>query len=309
MRIPLVVALAVSLTACGDGGASGPGGEPTDLTATAVSSFRVRLEWTDNATGETGFLIERGGGLSGAFAVIDTVPADTTTVLLRDQLPDSLLRYRVRALYPTDHSGPSNADTARTPPAPLLSEAVAGMVSAMLATISGTEEQQQYLYAGHTMYVKGIVFCEPADKDAEPGTPSGGNTAYGCPNASQSVVTSRTSEVSLQTIIQVAPFVDFSMSDSAGPFAGYSWGGTGTMTLDFDLVRTLEFAPDTFYRITGLAAVTPSTTAVITLSRPTDGGYDPIVANIEDHFAIYLGAVVAPKLALRLEELDPVRIP
>lgn len=51
-----------------------PPATPTRLTATLGSGPRVQLAWTDNATNETGYRVERATG-NGAFSVIATLPA------------------------------------------------------------------------------------------------------------------------------------------------------------------------------------------------------------------------------------------
>ena len=51
---------------------------PTNLVATVLSATQVQLDWTDNALNETGYIIERSDN-GGAFAVIDTLAADSVT--------------------------------------------------------------------------------------------------------------------------------------------------------------------------------------------------------------------------------------
>jgi PKD repeat protein len=57
---------------------SGPAA-PSNLAATAVSSTRVDLTWTDNSTNETGFKIERATGASGTLSVTLSVYNGTNT--------------------------------------------------------------------------------------------------------------------------------------------------------------------------------------------------------------------------------------
>ena len=69
---------------------SAPPQAPTGLTTTAASSSQINLTWTDNATNEDGFKIERApdsGGNAGTFAQIATVGANVTTYQNTDLLP------------------------------------------------------------------------------------------------------------------------------------------------------------------------------------------------------------------------------
>ena len=58
--------------------ASTPPAAPTNLTATLQAGPQVSLTWTDNATNETGFVVERSTN-GGAFTQIATAPARNNT--------------------------------------------------------------------------------------------------------------------------------------------------------------------------------------------------------------------------------------
>ena len=69
---------------------------PTNLTATTVSSNRINLSWTDNATAETGYKIERStDGVS--FTQIAALPANYTAYPSQNLPADTTYHYRVRA--------------------------------------------------------------------------------------------------------------------------------------------------------------------------------------------------------------------
>jgi hypothetical protein len=51
---------------------------PSDLSATGVSISQIDLSWTDNSSGEQGFLIERKIGSAGTYSQIATVNANAT---------------------------------------------------------------------------------------------------------------------------------------------------------------------------------------------------------------------------------------
>jgi hypothetical protein len=98
--------------------APAPPAAPAHLTATAVSSSRIDLSWTDNADNEVGFAIERSTNGS-TFAWIATVGADATSYPSTGLAPGASHAYRVRAIHGAGDSDYSNIATATTPGAPL----------------------------------------------------------------------------------------------------------------------------------------------------------------------------------------------
>jgi subtilisin family serine protease len=91
---------------------------PTNLNASAVSSSRIVLSWTDDSSNEAGFKIERGtDGVS--FTQIATVGVNVTTYSNTNLAANTTYHYRVRAYEGANHSGYSNAVFAATlaPPA------------------------------------------------------------------------------------------------------------------------------------------------------------------------------------------------
>jgi Tol biopolymer transport system component/alpha-tubulin suppressor-like RCC1 family protein len=88
---------------------------PGNLVATAVSSTEIHLSWTDNATNEDGFRIERcsGSGCS-SFSEIATVAANVTGYQDTGLTPGTSYSYRVRAYNAGGTSGYSNTATAAT---------------------------------------------------------------------------------------------------------------------------------------------------------------------------------------------------
>jgi hypothetical protein len=88
---------------------------PTDLAATAVSKSQISLAWTDNATNETGFYIERcKGSTCTNFARIATVGANVTTYANTGLSRNTAYRYRVRAYSAGGNSAYSNIAGATT---------------------------------------------------------------------------------------------------------------------------------------------------------------------------------------------------
>ena len=88
---------------------------PTALTATAISRSRIDLAWTDNASNETGFRIERARN-GGAFSLIATTAANGTGYSDTSGLqPNKSYSYRVLAFNAAGSSGWSNTASATTP--------------------------------------------------------------------------------------------------------------------------------------------------------------------------------------------------
>lgn len=90
---------------------------PTGLTATPISPVSIVLAWTDNATNETGFSIER--SLNGTtFTGVTTVPSNTTTFTDTELLPGMSYFYRLFAVNNSGVSGYSAIAQATTPAMP-----------------------------------------------------------------------------------------------------------------------------------------------------------------------------------------------
>jgi hypothetical protein len=92
---------------------------PTNLTGSAVrrnnNSATVRLNWTDNSSNETGFLVQRADNDTFTLGVVNaTVNANITS--LSQNLPRSRsYYYRVHAFNDTTQSGWSNVVNVVTP--------------------------------------------------------------------------------------------------------------------------------------------------------------------------------------------------
>jgi hypothetical protein len=90
---------------------------PSDLLATPVSASEIRLDWTDNASGETEYRVERRAvGL--AFTELATLAGDTTTFISTGLAPATGYQFRVRAAGDggvSDYSNLASAATLATP--------------------------------------------------------------------------------------------------------------------------------------------------------------------------------------------------
>ena len=69
---------------------------PTNLTGSVISTSQVNLSWTDNATNEDGYKIERKSG-SGTYAVVGSMGVNLTTFSDLGLTPNTTYTYRVYA--------------------------------------------------------------------------------------------------------------------------------------------------------------------------------------------------------------------
>ncbi|MGH7572761.1 MAG: fibronectin type III domain-containing protein [Gemmatimonadota bacterium] len=88
---------------------------PTGLTATAFQQ-RIHLAWTDNATNEDGFRIERREGQGGNFEEMWSVGAEVTEFLDESVVAATEYCYRVRAFNDDGNSSYSEISCATTAP-------------------------------------------------------------------------------------------------------------------------------------------------------------------------------------------------
>ncbi|HVE59590.1 MAG TPA: fibronectin type III domain-containing protein [Pyrinomonadaceae bacterium] len=88
---------------------------PAGLSAATVSASQINLSWTDNASNETGFKIERCAGVTCTnYAQIATVGTNVTTFSNTGLAKNTTYRYRVRAYNATGNSAYSNIASAKT---------------------------------------------------------------------------------------------------------------------------------------------------------------------------------------------------
>src|SRR5439155_2916142 len=94
---------------------AGPPSAPSGLTAKVNTATQITLTWTDNSNNETSFAIWRKVG-SGDFARYSGAPANVTTFVDRNLMPNTTYGYEVRANSSTQVSNWSNPVTATTLP-------------------------------------------------------------------------------------------------------------------------------------------------------------------------------------------------
>ena len=87
---------------------------PLNLTATAASSTRLNLSWTDNSNNETGFKIERATSSTGTWTQIATTATNVATYNNTGLTANTTYYYRVRANNSSGNSAYSNTANATT---------------------------------------------------------------------------------------------------------------------------------------------------------------------------------------------------
>jgi hypothetical protein len=89
---------------------------PLGLTAVALSSTQILLEWEDVSTGEDGHKIERKANGEPSFAVVGKVGSNTQSYVDSGLTPNTTYTYRAFAYADGSTSSRSNEAQATTPP-------------------------------------------------------------------------------------------------------------------------------------------------------------------------------------------------
>ncbi|MEY4761778.1 MAG: hypothetical protein RLZZ200_1634 [Pseudomonadota bacterium] len=89
---------------------------PGNLAGTAITPDQINLTWTDNATDETAYSVERATG-SGTYSVVATLGANAASYGNTGLAGATTYSYRVRAYNGSGYSQYSNVVTLTTPPA------------------------------------------------------------------------------------------------------------------------------------------------------------------------------------------------
>ncbi len=84
---------------------------PNNLTAQATTVGEITLNWDDNSSAELGYIIERGEGDPVAFAVLDTVAANSSSYVDNTVGEEVTYTYRVKAFNSVTESDYSNEQT------------------------------------------------------------------------------------------------------------------------------------------------------------------------------------------------------
>ena len=92
----------------------GPPNAPSDLVATAISSTAVELRWDDNSRAETGFDVYLQGPGDSRLRLFGSVPANRTSMVVNDLVPNVAYNFAVEARNGVLRSGQTPTSTATT---------------------------------------------------------------------------------------------------------------------------------------------------------------------------------------------------
>jgi hypothetical protein len=126
---------------------------PTNLTATATSLSQIVLNWTNNATDESGFIIERSTAANGTFTQVGTTSAGVTTYTDTNLSPSTTYFYQVLATNSVGNSFATNQASATTFP----TYAPAGLVAYWNLDDGPVETVSDVTGNGHNGTVNGEV--------------------------------------------------------------------------------------------------------------------------------------------------------
>lgn len=93
--------------------APGTPSAPTALSLTNLSNYRVQLNWTDNATTETNYLVERSSNAKD-YVVLATIAASSTSYIDSNTATGTAYLYRVRTINSSGVSLPTNDKATNT---------------------------------------------------------------------------------------------------------------------------------------------------------------------------------------------------
>ncbi len=117
-----------------------PPAVPTAVTATALSSSSIRVDWTDNSASEQGFKVDRSTDGGVTWMQVAQVGANVTTWTNIFLTPGTTYHYRVRAFEGSAHSAYSDVAGASTFPPPVApSNLSATMLSATTIQLTWTD--------------------------------------------------------------------------------------------------------------------------------------------------------------------------
>lgn len=143
---------------------------PSGLALSNIFADRIKLDWTDNASNELGFSIQRRTGIGGTWAQIATTSANVVTYTDNTPLDNVSYYYRVFAFNAVEYSTASNTANATT------LNAITG-----LSVTSSTDTSITLSFTNNNAHADSLSVERKTGVGgtwAEVGTPAGNATGY-----------------------------------------------------------------------------------------------------------------------------------
>ena len=181
---------------------------PSNLNGVVASTTQINLSWTDNASNETGFKIERKTG-TGSYAVVGTVNTDIVTYNDLGLTPNTSYTYRVysynSAGNSTTNSNEVTLTTASLSSLATLTTTVASTIAITTAVSGGTISSD----GGATITARGICWSTSA-------TPTIALTTKTTDGTGTGVFTSNLTALSANTTYHVRAYATNSVGTAYG---------------------------------------------------------------------------------------------
>ncbi|AMV40931.1 fibronectin type III domain-containing protein [Planctomyces sp. SH-PL62] len=265
---------------------------PLNLAAVPAGPDRINLAWTDAATNETGYRIERStDGVN--FALLTTVGANQTTSYASNLAPGAAYHFRVRA-YNAENSAWSNVASATTtvqpPAAPVVLTATAASNSQVdLTWREFTDNETGYKVERSTDGVNfTLLTTAPAYQSSYSATGLAPNTTYWFRvRATNASGDSANSNVASAATLLLNPPTNLAATVVSGGRIDLSWYDAATNETGYKIERSTDgvaFAPlttvganQTSYSATGLSSGTNYWFRIRSANASGDSAYSAVV--------------------------------
>lgn len=138
-----------------------PAPPPSNVNATPASSSEIDISWTDNASTEDSFRLERSASADGPWAVAAVLTPNQTSYRDADRTSEQQICYRVLAFNAEGESGPSNVDCTVPPRSPTNLIAAPGDQGVVLTWVDNSSVETGYELQrsgdGETFYAVAVL--------------------------------------------------------------------------------------------------------------------------------------------------------
>ncbi len=200
---------------------------PSNLTGIVASSTQINLSWTDNASNETAFTIERKTG-TGSFTNIGTVNADIVTYIDSGLTPNTSYTYRVNSVNSagnsTTYSNELVLTTTSVSSLPILTTTAASVITTATAVSGGSISSD----GGATITARGVCWSTTANPTIAVTTKTTDGTGTG-------IFTSNLTGLTPNTNFHIRAYATNSVGTAYGPDLSFTTLNTSsTSVTDID---------------------------------------------------------------------------